>query len=178
MKTLEKLKLNFFRWALFHMKTRFSLRYFVSYCSSVLILSSSRSLFGDLNSAGAPLSFPVFILRCTVFNCKLYLVLKLFHSLVCILPRTHWIFAAFISCLLDLSNLFNCCLKYIFLSSNLSRIPCSPKFHDQIPWLQFFVCLSISQNGYIDRYFFNSLPLKFPKTIQLIASSVVFFLHL
>ena len=159
MKTLEKLKLNFFRWALFHMKTRFSLRYFVSYCSSVL-------------------SFPVFILRCTVFNCKLYLVLKLFHSLVCILPRTHWTFAAFISCLLDLSNLFNCCLKYIFLSSNLSRIPCSPKFNDQIPWLQFFVCLSISQNGYIDRYFFNSLPLKFPKTIQLIATSVVFFLHL
>ena len=33
-KTLEKQKLNFSRCALFHMKTRVSLRYFVSYCVS------------------------------------------------------------------------------------------------------------------------------------------------
>ena len=29
---LKKWKLNFFRFALFHMKTRVSLKYFVSYC--------------------------------------------------------------------------------------------------------------------------------------------------
>ena len=32
-KTLEKQKLNFSRTALFHIKTRASLRYFVNYCS-------------------------------------------------------------------------------------------------------------------------------------------------
>ena len=31
-KTIEKPKLNFSRWALFHMKTRVSLKYFVNYC--------------------------------------------------------------------------------------------------------------------------------------------------
>ena len=33
---LKKWKLNFFRFALFHMKTRVSLKYFVSYCGTLM----------------------------------------------------------------------------------------------------------------------------------------------
>ena len=33
---LKKWKLNFFRFALFHMKTRVSLNYFVSYCGTLM----------------------------------------------------------------------------------------------------------------------------------------------
>ena len=55
-KTLEKQKLNFFRCALFNMKTRDSLKYFVSYCRSnyktTLIKTKNVDIYHGINNFG------------------------------------------------------------------------------------------------------------------------------
>ena len=57
-KTLEKQELNFSRSALFHMKTRVSLRYFMNDCS-YLFLFLTKAL-GDINATGFHLSFNIY----------------------------------------------------------------------------------------------------------------------
>ena len=105
-----------------------------------------------------------FICGFSVGSCSPYLVLlksDVFYSLVYILPSTYWLSAAVV--FFNDSNLFYCCIKDIFFSSNHSRIPRNPKFIDQLPLVEFFFCLSVFQNDwYIDWYFFSLFPPKFP----------------
>ena len=75
------------------------------------------------------------------------------HSLLCILPRTHWLLDTL--AFFNDSSLVYCCLKDIFFSSNLLRILRNLKFIDQLQPIEFVVCPSIFQNDCIDWYFFS-----------------------
>ena len=74
--------------------------------------------------------------------------LQLVHSWIFCPIYTLTLFATLV--FFNTSNLVHCCWKDIFLTSVYAGVPWSSIFINQLPSVDFFVCLSVFQNDFID----------------------------